>query len=161
MKFLTFFSNDSNSQIEANQHAPDSSVDCSPIVSNEAETPAAKIQTDPAIGSHHLEFCKTPIQPLTCDVNNEYKSRNFVLNWYKIFPWLERSVSTGRAYCHICRLFACRTGNVDHAFISTGFLDWKHARERFESHQNTDCHKKASISINFLVLKIVDVFLIN
>ncbi|KAJ4746538.1 zinc finger MYM-type-like protein [Rhynchospora pubera] len=73
---------------------------------------------------------KGPFQPYM----NEYPyagtashRRRFQYNWFKIFPWLEYSPSTERAYCFPCFLFATKPHGKcgSNTFLVKGFQNWK------------------------------------
>ena len=104
---------------------------------------------DPAIGPHIYENCKNPIQPELCSQLNENKGRKFPQDWYQEFKWLERSVSTGKAYCHTCRIFAKEVGHVDGAFLTRGYCNWRKV-SKVRDHELSACHTDATIAKVFL-----------
>ncbi len=127
-------------------------VEC--LTSVQAPFPEAKeklilqpclVQFDPFKNSNIYEFNKKPIQPIIKFPKNK-SNRKFIPDWYKIYTWLEYSISQDKAFCHVCRLFS--PNNREQTYTKDGFNDWKHARERFDDHEKTEAHKAASISLN-------------
>ncbi|XP_063920420.1 zinc finger MYM-type protein 1-like [Zophobas morio] len=82
-------------------------------------------------------------------IMNAYPSRNFGnrlrsfnKEWYKVFPWLEYSVSKDCVFCHYCRHFSPKSGK-EKTFILSGFWNWKRAMETnhgFKGHQRSEEH---------------------
>lgn len=89
-----------------------------------------------------------PIQPAH-GFDRNHEGRCFRAERYSQFPWLEYSVSKQAAFCFYCRLFAVEStssgagGQVDSAFSSTGFTNWKKALEKnrgFRLHNTCASH---------------------
>lgn len=51
-------------------------------------------------------------------------------------------------YCLQCytKCLLTMTKKYDHAFILNGFDNWKKAKERFECHQVSECHREALVT---------------
>lgn len=93
---------------------------------------------------------------------NEFRS--FKLVWYKSFPWLSVCLSSGKAYCQICR--SCTQmgltmlgKNAETAFTVDGFNNWKKAVSRFQDHMYSEAHKYCVEQQNSLKQKPVNVYL--
>jgi len=60
-------------------------------------------------------------------------NRSFQAQWFQTFRWLHYDQSRDLAFCHTC-VSAVKSGrmksagNVDPAFISRGFCNWKDAK---------------------------------
>jgi hypothetical protein len=90
--------------------------------------------------------------------------RHFCPSWYTIYPWIEFSEMTKKAYCFVCRL-AYPCGYCDDAYTKNGFNNWSVATQKFNKHQSTLSHKRANDSYinavrnlkdNTDVLKLID-----
>ena len=76
------------------------------------------------------------------------QSRSFQSAWFRDYPWLHYDEKKDSAFCYICinqnekgNLKSAR--NMDEAFISKGFSNWKKALLRFQEHQTSQCHQVA------------------
>ena len=80
------------------------------------------------------------------------KARSFNPDWFKLYPWLEYSVSKDAAFCYACRLFGAvsvHSSRPERAFTSIGFHDWKHATGQkgiLINHNNSLSHKQALVA---------------
>ncbi|XP_013783012.1 uncharacterized protein LOC106467230 [Limulus polyphemus] len=68
-----------------------------------------------------------------------------ITNGEKIRSRLCYSPSTGKAFCFNCKLFS--NSSEDHAFSKYGFSEWKNASQRLESHENSQVHRDATITL--------------
>jgi len=74
--------------------------------------------------------------------------RPFNYRWLTTYPWLIYDEQSDKAFCKTCqnanqkRLLESSTF-VKRSFISDGFSNWKHAVERFNGHEKSDCHRTA------------------
>ena len=73
--------------------------------------------------------------------------RSFQAAWFKQWTWLHYSEEDDAAFCFLCvkaykedRKLSCK--NLDPAFISTGFTNWKDASVKFRSHDTSNFHKE-------------------
>lgn len=57
--------------------------------------------------------------------------------------WLIYSKSTGVVFCFACKLFDKKSEN---AFVKNGFCDWKKAKEKTRSHENSSEHRKSLLT---------------
>lgn len=83
------------------------------------------------------------------------KFRSLNPKWYKDYKWLHYCASRKRVFCHSCCWCYVRgqltlTKKYDDAFVKEGFNNWKKARERFERHQLSKCHKEAQLKLKSL-----------
>ena len=73
--------------------------------------------------------------------------RSFQPQWFDLFPSLHWDTATKKVFCHICvrawKLKMISTRNVEPAFISTGFQNWKEAKRVMAKHAESGCHKEA------------------
>jgi len=133
---------------------------CREFIDND---PAVKPPSDRDIHRHYVKH--GPVQPAEGFVRN-VDGRCFRAEWYTRFPWLEYSVSKQAAYCFYCRLFALPNastvigGQVDSAFVTAGFDNWKKALEKgrgFQKHCTSQSHGHAEKSYrDFIEGKAVD-----
>ena len=96
-----------------------------------------------------------PCQPVGITFPVTYfsgKARSFNPDWFKLYPWLEYSVSKDAAFCYACRLFGAANIHLsrpERAFAATGFRDWKHAtgqRGILIIHNNSFSHKQGMVA---------------
>jgi hypothetical protein len=59
--------------------------------------------------------------------------------------WLCYSESAGKVFCFVCKLMS-DSSDINSTF-TTGFNNWKHARESIEAHHGSDQHRKALIDM--------------
>jgi hypothetical protein len=76
------------------------------------------------------------------------QKRSFQPSWFKEYPWLHYNEKSDSAFCYVCfnqnekgNLRTAR--NMEQAFISNGYSNWKKALSRFKEHQVSECHKVA------------------
>ena len=98
-------------------------------------------------GSHARSNLKTlkaltePYQPRTgfkfpaaCEEEGKTKKRSFQASWFGKCSWLHYDVETDAAFCFTCMAALARkqilSDNIDPAFVTQGYRDWKHALER-------------------------------
>ena len=95
-----------------------------------------------------LDKCSKPVQPHL----KEFPKRNqrrFNVTYYSRFFWIEYSILKDEAFCFACRHFGMkatiRKGEYigKRVFVDNGFCRWKDALEHFNTHENSDRHKKA------------------
>ena len=79
------------------------------------------------------------------------KWRQFSPNWYKDYKWLVLCSTRLKAFCSYCQqsdkkglLSENRMGGGD-AFLSSGFDNWKKARESFTVHEKSAVHREAML----------------
>uniref|UniRef100_H3A5Q3 TTF-type domain-containing protein n=1 Tax=Latimeria chalumnae TaxID=7897 RepID=H3A5Q3_LATCH len=58
--------------------------------------------------------------------------------------WLIYSPTTGSVYCFACKLFS---NDQKNHFGNAGFQDWKHADRALSMHENSECHRRAMVSL--------------
>jgi len=106
---------------------------------------------DPAFSSNNYCSKDKPLQPV---INYPAtKNRRFQSDWFKEFTWLEYSICKDSAYCFPCRNFGLERGYADKCFVRNGFNDWKHAKDQFKKHQNSDTHSSCSKMLSNRILK--------
>ena len=94
-----------------------------------------------------------PNQPINTDFpetsfTNQYRSFN--PDWFKRFRWLHYDISRDAVFCFVCIKTLSKgqiyTGNVESAFVKTGFWNWKKALEKDRGllkHQQSSAHNDA------------------
>jgi len=91
------------------------------------------------------------------------KNRSFHENYYTQFKWIEYSPSKDAAFCFPCRLFkgnSINGGQIDLAYTSKGFKNWKDSVRSFSRHQASKAHLFSSTSWhNVLNEKSIDVIM--
>jgi hypothetical protein len=73
----------------------------------------------------------------------------FQQKWFQEYPWLTYDTTIKRVLCHTCSTAeAMKMMNLatkcDSTFQTTGFCNWKKAKQRFESHMVSDSHRHAT-----------------
>ena len=94
------------------------------------------------------------------------QNRSCVSKWFSDpppdgFPWLHYRAETDTVICYICHNNYNKgnlkdVANVEKAFISVGFSNWKKATQKFNEHQLSDCHL-ASLTYENTVSKCADI----
>ena len=73
--------------------------------------------------------------------------------WFSQHKWLTYCVTQNKAYCYCCHTAVRRllyfTKNKK-AFISSGFENWKKAKERFKEHEQYQLHLEACLNLEML-----------
>jgi hypothetical protein len=104
--------------------------------------------------------CEAAYQPLNSKLiipPQPLKSRKiyFQQHWYEKYPWLHYDIAVKGFLCFTCskassmgllRSIKC----AEPCFVSTGFNNWKKAtgdNGRFASHQNSACHRAATLAL--------------
>lgn len=82
----------------------------------------------------------------TLTVSNRKKIRTFQEAWYLKYPWLHYDAAVEGVLCFYCaKAAALKISSLatksEPAFISEGFSNWKKALSRFDSHENSGCHR--------------------
>ena len=84
----------------------------------------------------HIEF------PIKAD------KRSFNNAWYKMFPWIEYSISVDAAFCYPCRKFLpINLGDAETAFTVDGFRNWKNELKQnrgLKKHDTCQSHNMAN-----------------
>jgi Domain of unknown function (DUF4371) len=75
-------------------------------------------------------------------------TRPFKREWLTKYPWLIYDETNYKAFCSTCqnanqKRLLDSSKSVKQSFISDGFNNWKHAIERFNGHEKSDCHRTA------------------
>ena len=101
--------------------------------------------------------------PATCEGGAKKKKRSFQASWFEKFSWLHYDVANDAAFCFNCvRALEKKqvlSDNIDPAFVTQGYRDWKHALERgdpnklkkakgFHKHEESKIHKDATEMIS-------------
>ena len=73
--------------------------------------------------------------------------RSFQSSWFAHSSWLHYDEKNDLVFCHIC-MVAYRDGklnsaNLDKAFITHGFCNWKDATVAFKKHDSSNCRREA------------------
>ena len=76
----------------------------------------------------------------------------FLAKWYSDYQWLTFCTTTNKAFCYICcaaqrRQLITFSKNVEEAFTTAGFNNWKKATERFKEHEQCGKHKEAVLKL--------------
>ena len=78
--------------------------------------------------------------------------RSFQHSWFAKWPWLHYVEERDVALCFTCtRAYSEKkiqwSSNVDLAFVSKGFSNWKDANGKFAIHASSKCHKEAVLKM--------------
>lgn len=75
------------------------------------------------------------------------KERRFNAAWFKVYNWLEYSLSQDAAYCFICRHFSVDSQNKKNAFVSMGFRSWNRATGKDPKSNALLMHKNSEVHL--------------
>ena len=108
------------------------------------------VTTDCSTCTHQCCTDQKPFQPVNQVVlaSLANKGRNFVVNWFKQFPWLTLCLTKKKVFCFYCRHISQRerltfSKNFSCAFIRDGFNNWKKAIKKFNDHESNHTHHEA------------------
>ncbi|CAK9291788.1 unnamed protein product [Gordionus sp. m RMFG-2023] len=75
------------------------------------------------------------------------KRLSFQHKWLNQYTWLSYSQLTHSAYCKVCVIFGPRYGGINcqklGELVLHGFVKYKHAKEKFSSHEKCNCHQNS------------------
>ena len=75
--------------------------------------------------------------------------RTFQHSWFAKWKWLHYEEDMDKAFCYNCiqvyKEDKLRASNLELAFISKGFNNWKDASVKFKEHKSSNCHKDSMI----------------
>ena len=75
--------------------------------------------------------------------------RAFQHSWFAKWKWLHYEEDMDNAFCYNCiqayKEDKLRASNLELAFISKGFNNWKDASVKFKEHESSNCHKDSMI----------------
>ena len=75
--------------------------------------------------------------------------RAFQHSWFAKWKWLHYEEDMDKAFCYNCiqayKEEKLRASNLELAFISKGFNNWKDASVKFKEHESSNCHKDSMI----------------
>ena len=73
--------------------------------------------------------------------------RSFQQTWFRQWAWLHYDEANDVAYCHVCvsalNQKKMKVSNVEPAFVSKGFSNWKDTTMAFKKHESSACHHEA------------------
>ena len=74
--------------------------------------------------------------------------RSFQPSWFDKWPWLHYLESSDAVLCITCAQARSHSKlnwslNMDLAFLSTGFSNWKDATRKFAQHESSKCHTES------------------
>ena len=77
---------------------------------------------------------------------NKIVRRSFLPQWFKRWPWLHYSEDVDAAFCFVCvkaysNNMLHSINNLESAYISSGYTNWKDACVKFPNHESSRCHK--------------------
>lgn len=80
------------------------------------------------------------------------KKRTFQKSWLLAHSWIEWNSQIDKVFCKICKEAEAKSlvtfsSKKEDAFTTVGFSNWKNARERFKSHENSHSHKESAMKI--------------
>ena len=80
------------------------------------------------------------------------KTRHYLTDWEKIYPWLYLCGSRNKAFCFTCRR-ASHENLVtfshceEPAFTKNGFSNWKEAVQKFKQHEKCSFHTECAYKL--------------
>ena len=123
----------SESEVRVESFIPSGTETSSSVTGSTAET-NVEGTSQPNCSACILPCCTDPkpFQPVNSVVlaNLANKDRNFVVDWFKQFPWLTLCLTKKKVFCVYCRYISQHqlltfSKNFSPAFISDGFNNWK------------------------------------
>lgn len=76
--------------------------------------------------------------------------RGFLKHYYDTYKWIEYSPVKNAAFCFPCRIFkgnSLNSSQIDLAFSTRGYTNWKNATKAFNNHQKSKVHNYSSESM--------------
>ena len=115
---------------------------------NQQTTIEKHICEERALRPNKPVFIANPEQPSNCSFPKTKfgsLSRSVQCAWFKQYPWLNYSQNEDSLYCYICvnqfhKGNLRSSSNVDQAFTTRGFTNWKKALSSFKTYQASQCH---------------------
>lgn len=92
------------------------------------------------------------------------KNRWFQVAWYKQYSWVELCEMKAKAFCFYCRFATSHammvfSSKAEDAFVTEGFCNWKHAKDKFNNHEKIQAHSEACLKFStFIQLNIIAKF---
>ena len=88
------------------------------------------------------------------------QSRVFQSAWFDEHKWLTFCCTRNKAYCYYCRAAVSRglinfSKKGKSAFVTSGFDNWKKAKERFREHEQSQVHCEACMKLECLQQSVV------
>ena len=71
------------------------------------------------------------------------QNRAFSVTAYKLFPFVEYSVTADAVFCFPCRMFPSKSGNAESTFTMKGFRIWKKLHSNLKTHEKTESHTES------------------
>ena len=141
----------SESEVRVESSIPSGTETSSSVTGSTAET-NVEGTSQPNCSACILPCCTDPkpFQPVNSVVlaSLANKDRNFVVDWFKQFPWLTLCLTKKKVFCVYCRYISQHqlltfSKNFSPAFISDGFNNWKKAIKKFNDHESSHTHLEA------------------
>ena len=106
-------------------------------------------------GEHQLQPCHPKISLSLTTKQQGRQCRSFNVSWYRDFQWLTFCPSRQKVFCFYCRKAAFKglfssVSRIDSTLVTKGFSNWKHAREKLQSHEKRQVHREAFYKYNAL-----------
>ena len=78
--------------------------------------------------------------------------RSFQSSWFEKWPWLHYIENDDAVTCITCAQASAQkklqwSSNLDLAFVSKGFMNWKDATTKFPIHESSKCHREAVLKM--------------
>ena len=97
------------------------------------------VNSDLPLHPYHPPASQIPTQVLSS------RTLHFQQSWFDTFPWLHYVPVLKAVVCHTCLkatkmkiIEVCK--QLENAFTTGGFTNWKKAREKFKTHQSSEGH---------------------
>lgn len=86
--------------------------------------------------------------------SNRGKGRTFQESWKTKYSWIVFEKEKNNVFCSSCRQCAhlnmLKCSKRDNTFISDGFSNWKHALDKFRTHERSECHRESLEKLNIV-----------
>ena len=81
------------------------------------------------------------------------KNRWFQVAWYKQYSWVVLCEMKAKAFCFYCRFATSHammvfSSKAEDAFVTEGFCNWKHAKDKFNNHEKSQAHSEACLKFS-------------
>ena len=139
----------SDTDISQTTTDPSSSSYSVSAVQNSSKAVSQDFPPDLAAELKHGSFQPEDVTSLQIPVQLIHgKTRRFQSAWFQRFPWLHYSRHLRSVVCYTCAKATSMSltelsTKSQQTFITTGFVDWKKAIEKFDDHEKSAHHKHA------------------
>lgn len=145
------YCNSSSTRSLESDHESDSGTSCPAEARSSSMSHDNSRSANPQCTSQCCNDREFPFQPramLHTKKRQGKQNRSFNTNWYRDHKWLSFCTSQGKVFCFYCQKAACdgllpSGSRTDSTLITTGFDNWKKAKDKFRAHEKSQTHRDA------------------